>query len=157
MKPMALWLLAGAMLAAPATPASAQLYSCRGYPPSEVLSQVKAQVEVLRRLEREAADRLSGADTRTFEWLLGQTRAAAAAIAVPALLAAEGELDRCRNLVRPLRRECANAAAALVRLIERLAANEPADEAKAAYAQAVPACERSCGLKPIDTAFRTPK
>ncbi|MEA2989587.1 MAG: hypothetical protein QOG83_2298, partial [Alphaproteobacteria bacterium] len=90
-----------------ANPAAAQLYSCRSYPPSNVVAQIKARVEAMRRIEREAADRLTGLDTRPYDWLHEQARAAEAAIAVPALLAGEDALMRCRNFVRPLRRDCA--------------------------------------------------
>jgi hypothetical protein len=148
--------LAALLLAVVLTdPAAAQLYSCRSYPPSNVVVQIKAGVEAMRRIEREAADRLTGLDTRPYDWLHEQARAAEAAIAVPALLAGEDALMRCRNFVRPLRRDCAVAAAALVRVIGELVAGEATGEAKTAYAQTMPHCERTTALTPLDTALRT--
>lgn len=157
MRPIARRLIVGAGLVFLATPAPAQVYSCRGYPPPDVLAAIRTDVEALRRLETESADRLTGADTRTFDWLLGQARAAEASIADPALLAAEDALARCRNFVRPLRRDCAAGAAALVRVIAELAAGQATDEAKVAYAQAMPRCERSASLKPHNTSLRAIK
>jgi hypothetical protein len=152
----ALVLLAAVLTALPilAAPAAAQTYSCRGYPPVAVVAQLKSRVEALRRVEREAADRLVGLDTRPYEWLLGQARAGEAAIAVAALLAAEERLLRCPNIIQPLRRDCAMGAASLVRVIEELVAGEASHAAKLAYAQTMRPCERSTGLTPIETALR---
>ena len=141
--------------------AAAQDYSdaaCRRYPPRAVLADIKARVEAMRRLEREAADRLVGLDTRPYEWLRDQARLAEAAIAVPALMAAEKEtVERCRITVLPMRRDCAVAAAALVRVVGELVAGAATDEARVAWAQAMPACEQASGLKPSDTALRAVK
>jgi hypothetical protein len=136
-------------------PAAAQAYSCRGYPPPAVLSQIKSRVEALRRFEREAADRLLGLDTRPYDWLLEQVRAGEVAIAVPALLAAEDALGKCRNFIQPLRRDCAVGAAALMRVVEELVAGEATSEAKMAYARTMSHCEQLLGLAPLRTALRT--
>src|SRR5437660_8027324 len=95
-----------AVLSGASTPAPAQFYACRGYPPPQVLAQLKGRVAVMRNIEREAADRLIGLDTRPYDWLLEQAQATEAAIAVPALLTGEQELQRCRNFIRPVRRDC---------------------------------------------------
>jgi len=118
-------------------PADAQAYSCRGYPSAVIVSQIKNRVEALRRIEREAADRLSGLDTRPYEWLLEQARASEVAIAVPALLEAEDALMKCRNFILPVRMMSAFGAAALVRLIGEIVTGEATSEIKMAYAQTV--------------------
>lgn len=153
----AVWIVAAALLAMRSTPSMAQVYSCRGYPTRTVTAELKSQAEALRRIERESADRLIGLDTRPYDWLLAQARAAEAAIAVPARLAAEQALSRCRNAIRPMRGDCALAAAALVRVVAELGEGEATADAKAAYAQAMPTCERGFGLTPLETALRTAK
>jgi hypothetical protein len=68
---------AGAALAfAVLFPFDVEAASCRGYPQG-IRAAIKKQVEVLRALEREAADRLKGLDTRPFDYLLDRARAAA--------------------------------------------------------------------------------
>ena len=135
--------------------AAPQDASCRNYPPRAVLADIKARVEAMRRLEREAADRLVGLDTRPYEWLRDQARMAEEAIAVPALVAAEKEVaERCRIAVPPLRRDCAAAAAVLVRVVGELVAGAASDAARMAWAQAMPPCEQAVGLKPSDSALR---
>jgi len=134
--------------------ASAPAYACRGYPPAALVAQIKTRVEALRRIEREAADRLVGRDTRPYDWLLEQVRAAEAAIAEPAALAAEDELSRCRNFILPIRRDCAAAAPSLVRVIDELNSGEASKEAKLALAQAMPPCERLFRFAPLDTRLR---
>ena len=62
--------------------------SCRGYPQG-VRAAIKKQVEALRAIEREAADRLKGLDTRPFDYLRDQARAAAGVIGDKDALAAE--------------------------------------------------------------------
>jgi hypothetical protein len=57
-------------------PLEVEAASCRGYPQG-VRAAIKKQVQVLRALEHEATDRLKGLDTRPFDYLLGQARAAA--------------------------------------------------------------------------------
>jgi hypothetical protein len=142
------------VLPARAAPAGAPVYSCRGYPPAALLAQIKARVEALRRIEREAADRLVGLDTRPYDWLLDQARAAEATIAEPVALAAEDALSRCRNFSLPVRRDCAVAATALVRVIDELNSGEASKEAKQALAQTMPNCERIFRFMPLDTRLR---
>jgi hypothetical protein len=128
-------------------------HACRAYPPRAMLAEVKAHVEALRRIEREAADRRTGLDTRPYDWLLGQAQTAETAISIPALVEAEEKLlDRC--FVPPLRTTCSIGAAALVRVIKELVAGEASDEARMAFAQRMPHCERTVGLKPSDTTLR---
>jgi hypothetical protein len=123
------------------------------YPPRAHLADVKARVTALHRIERETADRTAGLDTRPYEWLLDQARAAEKAISVPDLVAAEDAiLQRC--LVTPLRTTCAVGSAALVRVIADLQAGRDPNEAKMALAQTMPHCERSVGLTPLKTSLR---
>jgi hypothetical protein len=143
-----------AVLAVLSTPAAAQIYSCRGYPSPAVVAQIKTRVEALRRIEREAADRVVGLDTRPYDWLLAQARAGEAALADPVLLAAEDDLKRCRNYIRPLRRDCTAAAAALVRVIEELVMGEASKDSKQAHAQAMLDCEQAVKLTPLSTTLR---
>ena len=150
---MARALMAAALALLLPEPATAQ--SCRDYPSGALVARIKTRVEALRRIEREAADRTIGLDTRPYDWLLGQARGAADAIADPAALAAEDALARCRNYIRPVRRECAGAAAMLVRMLEELDAGAASRESKAAYAQAMPQCERHMKLAPLSTPLRT--
>ena len=69
-------------------PVDVEAASCRGYPQG-ARAAIKKQVQALRALEREAADRLKGLDTRPFDYLLDQARAAAGAIGEKDALAAE--------------------------------------------------------------------
>jgi hypothetical protein len=124
--------------------------SCRGYPQS-VRAAIKKHVEVLRMLEREAADRLKGLDTRTFDYLLGRARATAAAIVDKDALAAEEGVSRCREIIPPVRRVCAEA----VSLIEEQAAGAPNKTSKQHYAEAMPRCEGWMEFAPLMTVFRT--
>lgn len=172
-----------ALLSVLSTPLAAQhLYECRGYPSRGVVRDIALRVETMRRLERETADRLVGLDTRPYAWLLEQARKAESEIAVPALLEAEKTLERCRNNIRPLRAACAGAASALVRVIEEILSAEAkpdkkpdvkkdvsqgdkqddtkddkknaGSEARKAFAQVMPICERAVSLAPLDTTLR---
>jgi hypothetical protein len=129
---------------------AAEAASCRHRPP--LRAGLKERVEALRALEREAADRLQGLDTRTFDYLAGQARAAAAAIADPRLLRIEAALARCRVPAAPVRRACADAGNALAALMDGQAARAPARQA---HAQAMPRCEGLLGIKPLVTRLRT--
>jgi hypothetical protein len=129
--------------------------SC-GSDPKDVRAAIKKHVETMRALEREAADRLKGLDTRTFDYLLGQTRAVARVIADKDALAAEEELSRCRESIPPVRRVCAEAAQALVSVIEEQLAGGATKASKQSYAQAMPRCERWMDFPPLNTVFRTP-
>jgi hypothetical protein len=131
---------------------AAEAASCRSYPVS-ALSAIRPRVEALRTLEREAADRVAGLDTRTFDHLLEQTRAAAAMISDPG--GSKDRAGRCRHYVPPVRRFCVAAAFGLVRLIVEQAAGTATPASKRRYAEAMPPCERWVGLTPVSTIFRT--
>ena len=145
-------------------PLEVEAASCRGYPQG-VRAAIKKQVQVLRALEHEATDRLKGLDTRPFDYLLGQARAAAGVIGDKDALAAEEGLSRCPQSIPPVRRVCTEAAHALVGLIEQQAGDSPATQAKPAaaqqaeakqtYARAMPQCERWMDFAPLVTVFRT--
>jgi hypothetical protein len=149
--------LALAIVLALSAPAAAQTYDCRRYPPSDVTASLKAQAEAMRKIEVEAADRIRGLDTRPYDWLLEQVRAAEKAISVAASLKAEDALfERCRNAVRPVRRGCAAASAALVEVLDELAtAGKARRESRQVYLQTMPLCERWLGLTPQESALRT--
>jgi hypothetical protein len=145
----------GAVLAVVASFAfDVEAASCGSYP-QDIRAAIKKHVETLRALEREAADRLKGLDTRTFDYLLGQARAVAGVIADKDALAAEEELSRCSESIPPVRRVCAEAAQALVSLIEARAAGATDKAPKQVYAQAMPQCERWMDFLPLTTVFRT--
>ena len=87
-------------------PFDVEAASCGSYP-QDIRVAIKKYVETLRALERETTDRLKGLDTRTFDYLAAQARAATGAIADKDALAAEEELSRCRQSIPPVRRVCA--------------------------------------------------
>ena len=89
-----------------AFPFDVEAASCGSYP-KDIRVAIKKHVETLRALERETTDRLKGLDTRTFDYLAAQARAATGAIADKDALAAEEELSRCRQSIPPVRRVCA--------------------------------------------------
>jgi hypothetical protein len=131
----------------------AQMVPCRGYPES-VANELKRRIEAVRLLEREAADRLTGLDTRTYGFLAGEARKAADLIADERVLKAEEGLSRCRNSVRPVRTICRSAAMTLAAVLDEFEADRPTRPAKAAYAEAAAACERLFRLPALDTAIR---
>jgi hypothetical protein len=134
--------------------ADAQAASCRNYG-SEVQAAIKGHVESLRMVEREAADRIAGLDTRPYDYLLGQARAATAIIADKDKLAEEDALDRCRNFVPRVRHACAAAAQALVMLIGELNRGTASAASNDDYSRGMPICERYMGLAPLKTTLRT--
>jgi hypothetical protein len=134
-------------------PIDADAASCRGYP-QDVRAAIKKHVEALRALEHEAADRLKGLDTRTFEYLLVQVRGTAASIADKDAMVKEEGLERCRDGAPPVRRTCADAARALVNVIEEQAAGAASKASKQSYAEAMPRCERLMNVAPLTTVFR---
>jgi hypothetical protein len=143
-----------AVLALALTGASeTQAASCKGYGP-EVRTAIKGHVETLRNLEREALDRLAGLDTRPFEFLVGEARRVAALINDPAALALEDDLERCRNWVPRLRRQCGATAQMLADIVAALAAPNAALAPRLDYAAAMTHCERAMGLVPIKTRLR---
>ena len=56
-------------------PFDVEAASCGSYP-KDIRAAIKKHVETLRALERETTDRLKGLDTRTFDYLAAQARAA---------------------------------------------------------------------------------
>jgi hypothetical protein len=127
---------------------------CRNYP-AVAGRAIKPRVEALRLVEREAADRLIGLDTRPFPFLSGQARAAAEAIGEARTLEDEDGLDRCPEPVPHVRRVCAIAARALAGALEEQAAGRASAISKQIYAQAIAICEGSMGLAPLHSAWRT--
>jgi hypothetical protein len=135
-------------------PFGAEAAPCRGYPES-VRSAIKNQVEALRMIEREAADRLIGLDTRTFPFLAGEARKLADTIASSEALKEEDDLKRCRNAVPPVRRICRTATEGLAVLLEAYEAGTGNNELKPSYADTVTRCEGFMGLQPLNTTIRT--
>jgi len=107
-------------------------------------------------VEREAADRLIGLDTRPWPHLVGQARAAAGAIGEPRALQDEDGLDRCPEAVPHVRRVCITAALALAGALEEQAAGPASQISKQIYAQAMVICEGFMGLAPLRTPWRAP-
>jgi len=127
---------------------------CRNYPAAAARA-IKPRVEALRLVEREAADRLTGLDTRPFPFLGGQARAGADAIGEARALQDEDGLDRCPDAVPHVRRVCAIAALALAGALEEQAAGAASQISKQIYGQAMTICEGFMGLAPVRSAFRT--
>jgi hypothetical protein len=134
-----------------AIPAAVQAAPCRNYPVA-VARVIKPRVEALRMVEREAADRVSGLDSRPWPYLEGQARAAAAVIGETRALQDEDGLDRCPDPVPHVRRVCASAA--LAGALEEQAAGGVTPISKQIYAQAMAICEGFMGLAPLRTAWR---
>jgi hypothetical protein len=127
---------------------------CQGYP-AAVARAIKPRVEALRLVEREAADRLLGLDTRPYPYLAGQARAAATLIGDVKALQEEDELGRCPEPVPHVRRVCVAAALALAGTIEEQEAGAAGDLSKRTYSEAMTICEGLLGLKPLQTSLRT--
>jgi hypothetical protein len=133
---------------------AAEAAPCRNYPAAAARA-IKPRVEALRLVEREAADRLIGLDTRPFPFLGGQARAGADAIGEAGALQDEDGLDRCLDPVPHVRRVCATAARALAGALEEQAAGAASPISKQIYAQAMAICEGFMGLPPLHTGWRT--
>jgi hypothetical protein len=127
---------------------------CRSYP-AVAARAIKPRVETLRLIEREAADRLVGLDTRPFPFLSGQARAGADLIGEARALQDEDGLDRCPDPVPHVRRVCATAARSLAGALDEQAAGVASTVSKQSYAQAMAICEGFMGLAPLHTAWRT--
>jgi hypothetical protein len=127
---------------------------CRNYPQLAARA-IKARVEAVRLVEREAADRLIGLDTRPFPFLVGQARAGADAIGEVRALEEEDGLDRCPEPIPHVRRVCATAARALAGALGEQDAGAATTISKQIYAQAMAICEGFLGLAPLRTAWRT--
>jgi hypothetical protein len=128
---------------------------CHGYP-ALAARAIKSRVEALRLIEREAADRLLGLDTRTFEYLVGQARAVAETIDDAKALQDEDGLGRCPEPVPHVRRVCGIAALALAWTLTEQAAGAAGAMSKQAYGEAMPLCESFMGLAPLAGAIRRP-
>lgn len=115
---------------------------------------IKPHVAALQRLELEASDRLKGLDTRVFKVLAEEARKTTASVVDPAAIEDEKLLKRCRNLTFPIRKICADAATALVVVLDKHVATERPDYDKAAYASAMEACEKHMDLKPLKSLIR---
>jgi hypothetical protein len=134
---------------------AAEAAPCRNYPAVAARS-IKPRIEALRLVEREAADRLIGLDTRPWPHLVGQARAAAGAIGEPRALQDEDGLDRCPEAVPHVRRVCITAALSLAGALEEQAAGPASQISKQIYAQAMVICEGFMGLAPLRTPWRAP-
>jgi hypothetical protein len=132
---------------------TAEAAPCRNYPAAAARA-IKPRVEALRLIEREAADRLSGLDTRPWPYLIGQARAASAAIGEPRALQDEDGLERCPEAVPHVRRVCATAALALAGALEDEAAGAATPISKQAYGQAMAICEGFMRLAPLQSVWR---
>ena len=132
---------------------TAEAAPCRNYPATAARA-IKPRVEALRLIEREAADRLSGLDTRPLPYLIGRARAAADVVGEMRALRDEDGLDRCPDAVPHVRRVCASAALALAGALEEEAAGATTKISKQIYGQAMAICESFMGLAPLHTAWR---
>jgi hypothetical protein len=128
---------------------------CRDYP-AVVVHALKPRVEALRLIEREAADRLRGLDTRTFDYLAGQARAAAATIDDAKALQDEDGLGHCPEPVAHVRRVCGIAALALAAVLDEQAAGGASAISKQAYGEAMAICESFTRSTPLSSVFRMP-
>lgn len=151
-KPVKLCIAALALLCS--SSAGVEAAPCRNYPAVAALA-IKTRVEALRLVEREAADRLIGLDSRPFPFLSGQARAGADAIGEAGALQNEDGLERCPEAVPHVRRVCATAARALAGAIEEQAAGAASAISRQIYAQAMVVCEGFMGLGPLHSAWRT--
>jgi len=136
-----------------ASAATAAAAPCRNYPAAAGRA-IKPRVEAVRLVEREAADRLTGLDTRPWPYLVGQARAAAAVIGEARALQDEDGLERCPDAVPHVRRVCAIATLALTGALEEQAAGATTQISKQIYGQAMAICESFIGLAPLRTPFQ---
>jgi hypothetical protein len=127
---------------------------CRNYPAAAARA-IKPRIEALRLVEREAADRLTGLDSRPWPYLVGKARAVAGSIGEARALQEEDGLDRCPDAVPHVRRVCATAALALAGALDEQAAGAVSQISKEIFGQAMAICEGFVGLAPLHTALRT--
>lgn len=135
------------------TAGRAEAASCREYLPAAARA-VKPRVEAVRMVEREAADRIKGLDTRPYPYLASQARAVADAIGEAHALAEEDELEKCPVAIAHVRRVCATAARALAFAIEEQATGGASAISRQTYAQAMGICEGLSGVSPLRTVLR---
>ena len=151
-----LMLTAQALTAVAAQVQSAQAQSalCRNYPDS-VRPSLRPRVEALRRLEREADDRLRGLDTRTYPFLAGEARKVADLIADAKMLEnEEAGAKPCRNLVPRVRAICRTAALAFAAAIDDEEKGDANKDNRKAYGGSMATCEHLMGLAPLNTPWR---
>jgi hypothetical protein len=134
--------------------AEAQSVSCRNYA-ATVQPAVKPRVDALRLLEREAADRLRGLDTRTYPFLVTEARKTADLIADAKMLEnEEAGTGRCRNLVPRVRAICRTAALAFAAAVDDEEKGEANKDNRQTYGETMARCERLMGLQSLNTAWR---
>jgi hypothetical protein len=133
--------------------AAAAAAPCRNYP-AIAAHAIKPRIEAIQLVEREAADRLIGLDTRPWPYLVGQARAAADAVGEARALQDEDGLERCPDAVPHVRRVCATAARALAGALEEQGAGAASQISKQIYAQAMAICESYIGLAPLHSPLR---
>jgi hypothetical protein len=135
--------------------AQAQPVSCRNYPDS-IRPSLRPRVDALRRLEREADDRLRGLDTRTYPFLAGEVRKQADLIADAKMLEnEEAGAKPCRNAVPLVRAICRTAALAFAAAIDDEEKGDANKDNRKAYGESMTTCERLMGLGPLNTPWRT--
>jgi len=127
--------------------------NCRNFG-REAKAAIGGHVAALRTHEHEASDRVKGLDSRPFEFLLGEARKTAKIIGDPTALKLEEGLEGCRNWTRPVRRICAEAAQALVEVLEKYAVTVTPDVDKPRFADTMEECEKLMGLKPLKSIIR---
>ena len=132
----------------------AQPVSCRNYPDT-VRPSLRPRVDALRRLEREADDRLRGLDTRTYPFLAGEVRKAADLIADAKMLEnEEAGAKPCRNAVSLVQAICRTAALAFAAAIDDEEKGDANKDNRKAYGESMTTCERLIGLGPLNTPWR---
>jgi hypothetical protein len=140
--------------AAQAQTAPLQPVSCRNYADT-LRPSLRPRLEALRRLEREADDRLRGLDTRTYPFLAGEASKQADLIADAKMLDnEEAGTKACRNAVPMVRAMCRAAALAFAAAIDDEEKGEANKDNRKAYGEAMGACEQSMGLGPLNTPWR---
>jgi hypothetical protein len=147
-KYLALSVLCGGFLLQPASAAD-----CRWFG-RDAQKAIKSHVATLQRLEFEASDRLKGLDTRPFPMLRDEAKKTTAIVVDPAAIEDEKGLARCRNATWPIRKICADAAQALVDILDKHVATEKPEYDKSAYGAAMEACEKHMDLKPLKSLVR---
>jgi hypothetical protein len=132
---------------------SANAADCRWFG-RNAQTAIKTHVAALQRFEFEASDRLKGLDTRPFKVLADEARKTTAIVVDPAAIKDEEDLKRCRNATWPIRKICADAAQALVAVLDKHVASEKPEYDKTAYGTAMEACEKHMDLKPLKSLIR---
>jgi hypothetical protein len=127
--------------------------NCRWFARDAKLA-IGGHMAALQRLEHEASDRMKGRDTRPFGVLRDEAKKLLTVVADPAALAAEDDLQRCRNRTSPIRKICADAARMLVDALDKQVTDPKATFEKAQYSGAIGECEWLLGAKPLKSGLR---